>query len=361
MPREAFGILCTGLMITSLLSFCCSFVIFHYADIFAEVFFKETRCTQLLKILAFTIPFGTIQSCLCGYYFGRHNALVPSAAQLTEQLFRMLSVFLLCKIFFNHKLPLSPVIAVLGLVLGEFCSFLFTITCFSFSHKTFSRQIHRYFFKYIREISALAIPLSGSRICINLLVSLEAALLPNSLKAFGLNDSDALSIYGILTGMALPFILFPNALTSSISLMLLPKVSEFHTERNYKTLSLTLKKIFSFCVGLGCFCWILFLLCGNSLGNLIFSNLLAGKFITTLAWLCPFLYLNTTLSSVLNGLGRTDVTFFTGIGGLFLRVGSIFLTVPKLGIQGYLYGLLTCQLFITVFSCFALRRTLKKL
>lgn len=357
---EAFGVLKTGLSITLLLSVLCSLTIYCYADFFAVFFLKEPRCTQLLKILAFTIPFGTIQSCLCGYYFGSHKALVPSSAQLIEQSFRIFSVFLLCKIFSANNIEVSPVIAVLGLVFGEFCSFLFTITCFSFRQKPFSKMPLANTVTHLCEISRLAVPLTTSRICINLLVSLEAALLPNALKAFGMDGSAALSTYGTLTGMALPFILFPNALTASISLMLLPKVSESQASGRFVSLNSTLKKTFSFCLILGCFCLLFFLCFGSFLGEFVFSNALAGKFITILAWLCPFLYLNTTLNSVLNGLGRTDITFFTGIGGLFLRIAFTFLAVPKLGIQGYLYGLLSCQLFITFFSLYFLYRSLQK-
>jgi stage V sporulation protein B len=66
------------------------------------------------------------------------------------------------------------------------------------------------------------------------------------------------------------------------------------------------------------------------------------------------LYLNTTLNSVLNGLGKTSITFFCGILGLFLRIGFLFFAVPKIGIQGYLYGLLANQLFTTFFGSYCI-------
>jgi stage V sporulation protein B len=85
---------------------------------------------------------------------------------------------------------------------------------------------------------------------------------------------------------------------------------------------------------------------------------LAGNFITILAWICPFLYLNTTLTSVLNGLGRTNVTFLNGICSLFIRITFIYRMVPRIGIHGYLFGLLASQLFLSATSLVALKRTL---
>lgn len=352
--KEASDTLKIGLFITLTLSICCSLIIYHYAPQIAEIFLKEPRCTGLLKILAFTIPFGTTQSCICGYYFGIHKAAVPSMAQLIEQLFRMGCVFLLYKIHLTNQMEISPALAVMGLVFGEFCSLLFTVTCFSFHPQKRLPLSLKNVCIGLREILSLSTPLTISRICINLLASLEAALIPNALKAYGMNPSAALSIYGILNGMALPFILFPNALTGSIALMLLPAVSESQASGELNKLKTAIRKTFTFCILLGCLCLIFFLLFGNFLGKFIFSSSIAGSFLTVLAWICPFLYLNTTLNSVLNGLGKTNITFLLGITGLFIRISFIFFIVPKIGIHGYLFGLLASQLFITFAGAFFL-------
>jgi stage V sporulation protein B len=85
---------------------------------------------------------------------------------------------------------------------------------------------------------------------------------------------------------------------------------------------------------------------------------MAGDFITVLAWICPFLYLNTTLSSVLNGLGKTGITFLNGIIGLFIRIGFIAFGIPHLGIHGYLFGLLASQLFLTASGIFFVHKSI---
>ena len=348
-PQEAYRVLLSGILLCLSLSIVCALTIFHFADEISVTFLKEPGCASLLRILAFTIPFGTTQSCICGYYFGRHQAAVPSIAQLIEQVLRIGSVFFLHHLYITNTLRLSPAIAVIGLVFGEICSLLFTITCFSCSrHHIFIKFKHFVF--YSKELLSLSTPLTISRVCINLLASLEATLLPNALKAYGMDSVTALSIYGIFTGMALPFILFPNALTSSISLMLLPEVSQFQANGQIGHLKKIIHKSLSFCILLGCSCLIFFLIFGEFLGNFVYSSSLAGDFITISAWICPFLYLNTTLNSVLNGLGQTTVTFSNGIFSLFSRIAFIWFIVPRFGIQGYLFGLLTSQLFTTIYG-----------
>ena len=57
----------------------------------------------------------------------------------------------------------------------------------------------------------------------------------------------------------------------------------------------------------------------------LFNSRTAGKFIVTLAWMCPFLYTNSALLSVINGLGKTGSTFLINAAGLALRIGSVFM------------------------------------
>ena len=82
------------------------------------------------------------------------------------------------------------------------------------------------------QLLQLAVPLSANRLVLNLLQSVEAVYIPNRLMAYGLNNADALGVYGVLTGMSLPLILFPSAITNSISVLLLPIVAEADASGN---------------------------------------------------------------------------------------------------------------------------------
>lgn len=57
-----------------------------------------------------------------------------------------------------------------------------------------------------RQILGFAAPLSANRLCLNVLQAIEAACIPAKLQVYGHSVSDSLSVYGVLTGMALPLI-----------------------------------------------------------------------------------------------------------------------------------------------------------
>lgn len=154
--------------------------------------------------------------------------------------------------------------------------------------------------------------------------------------------------------MALPCILFPSAITNSLSVMLMPTIAEIQTSKTKKELADLIKKVTAACFILGLSCCLFFLLTGSFIGMTLFNSRTAGKFIVTLAWMCPFLYTNSALLSVINGFGKTGSTFLINAAGLALRIGSVFYGIPRFGIRGYLWGLLLSQFTVTLFAVFVI-------
>ena len=105
--------------------------------------------------------------------------------------------------------------------------------------------------------------------------SAEAVLIPVSLQTSGLSISESLSLYGILTGMSLSFLMFPNAVTSSLSAMLLPAISEEQSHGNEQRISLSIEYTILFGLLMGIFCMGIFLFFGNELGTVVFHEPLA--------------------------------------------------------------------------------------
>ena len=360
---EAKNTLCIALVLTLLVSFAEILLIQKNAGFIAVSFLGDKRCTDLLMIISYALPCAAVHSCICGYYFGLQNTGMPAISQLLEQSVRILSVVLLFAVTLENGGIPSIHLAAAGITAGEFVSALF-------SAYTLSRRqsLPRSFpagaiVRNLRELLGLSLPLTANRTVVTLLQSVEAASIPACLKLYGLNSADALSLYGVLTGMALPCILFPSAVTNSVGTVLMPAVSATSTTGNRTAVTHLLKKAVGSCFILGLVCCLFFLLFGRFIGTLLFHSSDAGKFILTLAWICPFLYTNSALISAINGYGRTTSTFLINACGLLVRIGSVFLVIPRFGIQGYLWGLLISQLcvfvmaFCFLISCFSKGQT----
>lgn len=359
--KNARQLLITSLFLTVSFSLAVTFFLQQSSAFLAKNVLCDLRCTRFLLILSYVFPFAAVHSCICGYYFGRKQTRIPALSQLLEQGVRILSVFLLYQYLTKYSISFDISIAVTGLIAGEAFSSLFCLYAVRNRHLfgPFAPPAPSTFFNHTKELLCLSAPLTASRILLNILQSIEAVSIPIRLQIYGMTVKESLSIYGVLTGMALPCILFPSAITNSVSTMLLPTVAEIQASSHRLGLKNLVKKVTYSCIFLGSICCVFFITFGKWFGKTLFHSPLAGDFIFLLAFMCPFLYPNNTLLSVINGIGKTTLSFFINTLSLGIRIFSVWILIPPFGILGYLYGLLASQICIFLLCIFFLSNFLK--
>lgn len=355
--QSAFRPLLAGLSISLPLSLLCNGIIYGLADFIGTRLLLESRTISMLRILSFSVPLGAVHSCINGYFYGRKKTAVPAATQLLEQTARVGCVYAVSTYSLSIGSHPTLNVAVLGLAFGELVSMLVSVIaiyiCYAKEHpcsriNKSSVSGNQSLLPTYRSILGMALPLTANRIVLNLLQSVESVSIPVQLQLYGYDTSTALSVYGVLTGMAMPLIFFPNALTGSVAVLLLPMISESHAKGDLTTVKKTIWRTIKYCGLLGFLCLCCFGFFGSLLGRMLFNSALAGHFITTLGFICPFIYLDTTLSSILQGMGKAGSIFVINVICLLVRLLFIFVTVPVYGITGYLWGLLASQLLLSI-------------
>ena len=353
-PDHAKRTLLSGFSLSFAMSLAAAFVIRHFSGPLAEHVLMEPRCAPLLSVMAFAIPCTSVHACICGYYYGKEKVSVPAAAQLFEQTIRIFTVFLLVSVCIEKQIPVTVSLAVFGLVAGEAGSALFVLIFFLLFHEFHENTGRSY--SVGPALLALAAPLMANRLVLNLLQSTETIMIPERLTVYGLTRSQAVRTYGTLTGMAMPFVLFPSALVNSLAVVLLPVTARHQSAGNDSGIADGISMSFRYSLYLGIFCIGIFTVFGEALGLQIFKSQDAGSFIQILAWLCPFLYLATSSGSILNGLGKTKLTFFHHLISLLVRIAFVWFGIPEFGIRACLWGMLASEIFLALLHILALRR-----
>lgn len=349
-------ILGMGLLLSISIALILSLLLYRFSELVAIRFLLEPRSASSLRILALVFPFCAITSCINGYYYGLKKAGVPASTQLLEQIIRVIVVYVAAFTVGKGDFRVTCEMAVLGLVIGEIASSIYNFISLFI---TKSPKVMLYPDSYSRteslkgkdilmNILHLSIPLSTNRLLINILHSIEAVLIPTMLRRSGLSIGDALSSYGTLVGMSIPFIMFPTAVINSLAVLLLPTVSEAQAMDNNDVIGKTTSVSIKYSLIIGIMSTGIFLLFGNNLGITIFNSEEAGRYLIVLAWICPLIYIATTLGSIINGLGKAHVTFINSIIGSLAKILIIIFIIPQKGISGYLISLLIGQLIITV-------------
>lgn len=358
--ENSFKPMAAALSIAVPLSLLCNFVIYTFADVIASTLLQEPRTASMLRILSFSIPVASVHACINGYFYGIKKTAVPAITQLLEQCIRVGCVYTISTYALTKGATLTINVAVLGLTIGEIGSMLVSVAAiyrvlYAQERNTLSAHSGISVASGVyRPLLSMVIPLTANRIVLNLLQSVESVSIPAKLRLYGYDSVTALSVYGVLTGMAMPLIFFPNALTSSVSVLLLPMISEAYALRDMGTVWKYTRKTILSCFTMGICCMAAFLLLGRWIGGTLFQSDLAGHFILTLSFLCPFLYLDTTLSSILNGLGMTGRIFCMNVLSLLVRLAFVFWAIPIYGITGYLWGILASQILQSILYLFTL-------
>lgn len=361
-PGGARRIFQIGLIVSTAVAVFVSCLLLFFHQELAVSFVKEPRCGHLLYLLAFVVPFGSIHSCINGYYYGIRQAAVPAVTEVIEHFLRLGTAVLIFQFLSSKGAIITPALAVYGMIAEETLAALLSaiaLLCHFHSQPQIPTALYR-INHYTKELFSISIPLTMNRVLVNVFQSIEALLIPLQLRLTGLNQSTVLGMYGVLTGMALPLILFPTALTSSLCTMVLPAVSEAQAKNEIHSIRSVIKKLSLFCISFGLLCWVLFFFFGNFICILLFQNHMAGSFVTIMAWICPVMYLNPALFAVLNGLGKTKLVFLHNFAGVLTRILFILLAVPYFGINGYLMGITVSQALLFFLSANAIHRVLRR-
>ena len=343
--KDGHYFLWSGILLSVILSAILSVFVYWLSPWIATDILKEPRTTDLLRLVSLSLIPSAIHACFNGYYYGKKNSTPPAICQILEQFARVFGTYVIYLVLQEQGRPLEPIHAVWGIVISEFAGLLVSVTSYLFlkEPRTFSFHL----MEPLKALGIMAIPHTLNHVLMTLSHSLEHLLLPQQLMAFGYSSDEALGHFGVLTGMALSVIFFPSAITNSLSVLLLPRISETKSRGDICAVLDTIKGALSCGVVLGSLCTFVFLFSANWFGTYIFQNTLAGFYIRILSILCPFMYTSSLLSSIVNGLGYASLTLSCNLTGCAIRILAIWFLVPKIGMYAYIISMIVAAVVVT--------------
>jgi stage V sporulation protein B len=258
--------------------------------------------SPLLTALAPAVIAVAGSSVLRGVFIGRQDMRPPAASQVAEQAARVGALLALVTWATGIVPAARPLFAVFLIVLGEAVGWGILVLAWRRKRPTPRvRSIRGLTPRLIR----LAWPITFGRLLGSAISLVEAALIPRWLIATGMAPADAVAWFGKLMGMALPLILFPTALVTSLGTSLVPAVAESlgdptgtvrHVETAVRTTAIWSSVVTALLVTVG-----------PSLDDLLFHTHLGPDLFVPLSLGALFLYFDIVFSGVLRGLGRTEL------------------------------------------------------
>lgn len=296
----------------------------------------DGRTVLSLRIFAFSLPLCSLSSVLDGYLIAARRAPAAAGAEVLEKLTEVGAGVGLLRLWLplGHEYACAAI--VLGSALGKAVSLLALLALCRADWRRHRGPGPRAAPDLTRRMFRIAVPLAFGAYLSALFRTVEQLLIPYGLKRSGASAAAALASFGVISGMALPLLMFPVFLLSALLELLLPELAGSmetgHTRRmNYLVGRMfRLGVLFSMCV-----MW-MFLRFSGELGQFVYHSADAGVLIRQMAALTPFFYLDLIVDMVLKGIGEQVSTVKHNLLTSVLSAALLYLLLPRYGIAGYL-------------------------
>ena len=294
--------------------------------------FSDTRSLPVFRILLIGLCLSCVYAVFRGYFWGNKNFLTPSLLEISEE-----AVMVIAGLCLLQAVP-SPAVGAERAAWAVVLSYLFSSTAsalcfFARGGKLSSPKTE------LKPLFNASLPITSVRASTSLVTSAVAVLLPAMLVRAGMDEREAVKLFGIVTGMVFPILFIPSTLLGSLSLVLTPELAEDYYRKDYARLKKNILRGLRFAFFLSCALIPFFASLGKEVGLLAFANQTAGEMIEKSGVILLPMSLTMISSSMLNSIGfekQTFIFFFVGAAALLL---SVLLLPPLCGAYAYLIGL----------------------
>jgi len=337
------------------LSAAVAAALFSAAPAIAEGWLHDARTAASLRWLAAGLPFVSVTAAVQGYFTAARTVYKCALSQGFEQ-----GVRVLCVIFFlGRMLPRGVEFACLaivyGMVIGELAVFGFSMVLLrqsKYMRRTARAQDHL----RLRDLLHIAGPDAAGACARSVLLTTEHLLIPRGFEASGRSKEEAMRIYGVIHGMALPVLLYPSAVLSSLANLLVPEISQLRVEKKSGQINSAAQTILKMSLLYGVFAGGMFFAFAQPLCLRIYGNTDAARYLQLLAPLVPIMYMDMSVDGMLKGLDEQKASMLYNIIDSGICVLLVYLLLPTMAIKGYIIVLFVSEIYNFFFS---IRRLLK--
>ena len=306
-------------------------------------YFLHNRVSEIIfYMIGIALPFIAMSSAISGYFVAVRRVYKTAISNFFEQILKiMLTVFLFDR-FLGVSLESACFCLILADVLSEVASFIFSfiLYCFDKNNLSFGIKVSHIFPRIFR----VAFPLAITSYVRSALSTLKQVLIPSSLEKSGMDCTNAFAEYGVISGMAMPVILFPSILITTFSNLLIPEFTRYYTKKDFKRIKQVTKLIFLVTSLFSCLIIIIFFFFSDCISVKLYGDFSVGFYLKLFSPLIIIMYLDMVIDGILKGLDAQTSVMLVNILDLAITTTFIYFFVPKFGVVGYIMSIFISEI-----------------
>ena len=317
----------------------------------------DGRTVPALRRLALGLPAGALTATLSGYFTAVGRVWKSAAEQLAEQLFRMgLSALLLLRTDAADAAAVCAALTLAGTG-ADFAGAWAMGTLYALDRRG-RRAAGPPGPELTGRLVRMAAPIWAGAVVRNALGTLRQTAVPKGLRASGFSARAALSGYGVVSGMALPLLLFPACLPGAVAELLVPALTRLQARGETAALRERVRTLLRGTFLLSLAASAVFFLAADVLGGVLYRSREAAKYIRILSPMAVFMYTDIVTDGCLKGLGEMLRSMTYNVAEAVLGLALTWTLLPRYALAGYILTLYVCEIFNFTLSITRLKKVL---
>ncbi len=326
--------LCTGTGI--------AIILFLFSTQISGSWLGDLRAASSLKILSACLPFVAMSAAINGYYTAVRTIYKYAVIQAVEQAVKIAVVIFVLNRVAARGLEYACIAIVFGMCMSEIfsysCSF---VLCFR--SKTAKRLPCREN-SSLKELVRIALPDAVGAGARSVLLTIEHLLIPKGFQKAGSSAAQAMSIYGVIHGMVFPILLYPSAILTSLSGLLIPEIAECSVRGQKQQVARIIENVISltlmYSVGVAGVMYTF----ADIFSVAIYKTPDAAQYIQLLSPLIPIMYLDMGVDGMLKGLDQQVYSMRVNIMDSAICVVLVYFLLPRYAVKGYIFILFASEI-----------------
>lgn len=322
--------LCYALICGTLIAF----ILFRFSSFIGAKWICDERSISSLRILSLSLPFISASASLNGYFTAISKVFRYTFVQLCEQIFKIAITVFALKNAANYGLEASCIAIVFGITCAEIFSMLSSYTLYRIT----SPKGNLGSFSIIgKNLLRIAVPDAIGSQMRSVLMTVEHLLIPVGFRKSGINPQGAMATYGVIHGMSLPLVLYPSALLSSLSGLLVPEFSAQYSQKNHARISYMTARVLHIALLFSIGTAGIMYFNAEELSLAVYSEERVTFYTRLFAPLIPVMYMDMTIDGILKGLDQQVSYMRYNIIDAGICVICVYILVPILSVKGYIF------------------------
>ncbi len=331
------------------------------SDGIATFFLKEGRLKTALLLMLPCLLLTGIENITKSCFYGRKKVVYPIISELLEQVVRIVAVFALLLVL-TPKTPMQAVtIIIFAMIISEIFSSSSMVIFYKWVFKKSALQASTsHAPRLFSQMLSLTVPVSLSNCITTIIHAITTVMIPYRLVVAGLSWDEAISDFGILSGMTLPLLMLPTALIGPITTVIFPKISQGQSNSDVKDIKRKTAKSLHI-TSLICMPFLFIMIFfSRPIFILLYNQTPADEIVVSLCVCMMFAFFQSISNSILNATGyqkRVGASVIL-LSLLQIPINWFLVADGRFMLRGYVIGELLCSMVGAILSfCWLVKST----